>query len=146
MNANSIAAKLIAGALGLALLVGAVLYVRTLRAELADANHQLADANAAIASRDQTINGLRQNQKNKADQQKQLDTSTGTVATKLASARQEIRKVINENPIVRSWADTPLPDDVVRLSNTPAATGADAYRAGVSNDIALHAAGNGADD
>lgn len=143
---NALAAKLIAGAIALALAVAGVLYVRALRAELADANHQLVDAHAAIDGRDKTIGELRANARNKAGQQKQLDTSTGNVQTKLAAARDEIRKVIHENPIVRSWADTPLPDDVVRLSNTAAATGADAYRAGVSDSLPLHAAGNGARD
>ncbi|WP_027818846.1 Rz-like lysis system protein LysB [Paraburkholderia bannensis] len=143
---NAIAAKLIAGAIALALLVAGVLYVRALRAELADANHQLEGARADIEGRDKTIDGLRANAHEKVDQQKQLDASTDKVSTKLAAAREDIRKVIHENPIVRSWADTALPDDVVRLSNTPAATGADAYRPGMPSDITLHAAGNGADD
>ncbi len=146
MNANGIVAKLIAGALCLALLGGAGLYVRALRAELADANHQLEGARADIEGRDETIAGLRKNAQDKAGQQKQLNASTNTVATKLAAAREDIRKVIHENPIVRSWADTALPDDVVRLSNTPAATGADDYRPGMPGDITLRAAGNGADD
>ncbi|WP_321815683.1 MULTISPECIES: Rz-like lysis system protein LysB [unclassified Paraburkholderia] len=143
---NPLLAKLIACAVAGAVLVGGVVYVRALRADLADTTHQLDDARTAIAGRDKTIDGLRKNASEKAGQQKQLDTSTGTVATKLAAARQEIRKVINENPIVRTWADTPLPDDVVRLSRSAAATGADAYRAGVSDDIALHTARDGADD
>jgi LysB family phage lysis regulatory protein len=143
---NPLVAKLIACAVAGAVLAGGVLYVRTLRAELSDTTHQLDDARAAIAGRDKTIEGLRKNASDKAAQQKQLDTSAGNVATKLAAARQEIRKVINENPIVRTWADTPLPDDIVRLSGSAAATGADAYRAGVSDDMALHAARDGAED
>lgn len=141
---STIAAKLVAGAIALALLVAAFFYVRELRAELADKAHQLEQTRQAVVDRDKTINGLRDDAKDKARQQLQLDVSTQNVATKLATARQEIRKVINENPIVRTWADTPLPDDVARLSASPAYTGADDFSSTVSADKPLHAAGDGA--
>ncbi|WP_310631471.1 Rz-like lysis system protein LysB [Paraburkholderia sp.] len=143
---NALVAKLIACAIAGALLIGSVFYVRALRAELADTNHQLDDARQQIASRDQTIKGLRDDSKEKGKQQQQLDASTGRVAQKLATARQDIRKVINENPTVRSWADTPLPADVIRLSGNPAATGSDAFSAGVPAGEPLHASGDGTDD
>ncbi|UVS95941.1 Rz-like lysis system protein LysB [Burkholderia glumae] len=141
---NAIAAKLIAAAAALALLVCGALYVRALRAELADAQGRLTCAGQAVAGRDSVIGTLRQDASDKADQQQQLDESAGKVATKLAAAREEIRKVIHENPTVRSWADTPLPADVVRLSASPAYTGADAFSAAMPADQPMHAAGDGA--
>ncbi|KAG0188579.1 hypothetical protein DFQ28_004624 [Apophysomyces sp. BC1034] len=141
---NAFAVKLIAGAAAIALLACGALYVRALRAELADAKGQLTCAGQAVAGRDSVIGELRQDARDKAQQQQQLDASTDKVATKLAAAREEIRTVIHENPTVRSWADTPLLDDVVRLSASPAYTGADDFSAAVPADHALHAAGDGA--
>ncbi|MCA8482557.1 Rz-like lysis system protein LysB [Burkholderia multivorans] len=141
---NAIATKLIAGAVALALLVSGALYIRALRAELADSRSKLACAGQVIAGRDTAIGELRQNASDKTKQQQQLDVSADKVAMKLAAARQEIRKVIHENSTVRSWADTPLPDDVVRLSASPAYTGADDFSAAMPADHSLHATGNGA--
>ncbi|KVN57515.1 Rz-like lysis system protein LysB [Burkholderia stagnalis] len=141
---NPLAVKLVAGAAALALLAGGVLYGRALRAELAAAQTQVACAGQAVAGRDNVIGMLRQDASDKAHQQQQLDTSSDKVATKLAAARDEIRKVIHENPTVRSWADTPLPADVVRLSASPAYTGADAFSAAMPADQPVHAAGDGA--
>lgn len=141
---NPLAVKLVAGAAALALLAGGVLYVRALRAELAAAQGQVACTGQAVAGRDSVIGALRQDAGDKAHQQQQLDVSTDKVATKLAAAREEIRKVIHENPTVRSWADTPLPADVVRLSASPAYTGADAFSAAMPADQPVHAAGDGA--
>ncbi|SES99361.1 phage lysis regulatory protein, LysB family [Burkholderia cepacia] len=140
---NPFAVKLVAGAAALALLVGGVLYVRALRAELAAAQGQVACAGQAVAGRDSVIGALRQEASDKAQQQQQLDVSTGKVATKLAAAREEIRKVIHENPTVRSWADTPLPADVVRLSASPAYSGADDFSAAMPADQPMHAASDG---
>ncbi|WP_412525924.1 Rz-like lysis system protein LysB [Burkholderia lata] len=141
---NALAVKLVAGATALVLLVGGVLYVRALRAELAVAQGQVACAGQAVAGRDSVIGALRQDARDKAHQQQQLDVSAEKVATKLAAAREEIRKVIHENPTVRSWADTPLPADVVRLSANPAYTGADDFSAAMPADQPMHAAGDGA--
>ncbi len=141
---NPLAVKLVAGAVALALLAGGALYVRALRAELAAAQGRLACATQAVAGRDAVIGALRQDAGDKANQQQQLDVSTDKVATKLAAARVEIRKVIHENPTVRSWADTPLPDDVVRLSASPAYTGADDFSVAMPADQPMHAAGDGA--
>ncbi|HDR9098354.1 TPA: protein lysB [Burkholderia vietnamiensis] len=141
---NPLAVKLIAGAAALALLAGGALYVRALRAELAAAQSQVACAGQAVAGRDSVIGALRQDASDKARQQQQLDVSTDKVATKLAAAREEIRKVIHESPTIRSWSDTPLPADVVRLSAGPAYTGADAFSAAMPADQPMHAAGDDA--
>ncbi|MCA8198891.1 protein lysB [Burkholderia vietnamiensis] len=141
---NPLAVKLVAGAAALALLAGGVLHVRALRAELAAAQTHVACAGQAVVGRDSVIGALRQNAGDKAHQQQQLDVSTDKVATKLAAARDEIRKVIHEKPTVRSWADTTLPADVVRLSASPAYTGADAFSAAMPADQPMQAAGDGA--
>lgn len=144
MPINPLFAKLAAGAIALAALIAAFFYVRELRAELADAQHQRECANQGIAARDTAISDLQEGAADKGKQQQKLDASTQNVHAKLAAARQEIRKVINENPTVRTWADTPLPSDIARLSASPTYTGADDFSAAVSNDKPLHAASDGA--
>ncbi|MDR5797444.1 MULTISPECIES: Rz-like lysis system protein LysB [unclassified Caballeronia] len=143
---NPIIAKLVAGAIVIAALVGGVLYVRELHAELDDANHQLETAKQGIVDRNKTIADLQRNASEKAKQQAQLDKSTTAVHAAVTSERQAIKKVINENPTVRTWADTPLPADVVRLSASPAYTGTADFGAAVSDDHSVHAAGDGSDN
>jgi len=66
--------------------------------------------------------------------------------TLAAVARAEqIKRLTNENPDVKKWADTPLPADVIRLQQRPAITGAAGYRAFLSEGDALPAAGEQAD-
>ncbi len=66
--------------------------------------------------------------------------------TLAAVARAEqIKRLTNENPDVKKWADTPLPADVIRLQQRPAVTGAAGYRAFLSESNALPAASERAD-
>jgi LysB family phage lysis regulatory protein len=138
---SALAAKLIAGALAALALVAGVLYVRELRAELADSAHQLETARQGNVDRDETIRLMKKDADAKARQQAQLDTSTNAVAAKLATAKQEIRTLLNENSIARAWADTALPADIARLSTSPAYTGATAYSSSMPAGDSLHAAG-----
>ena len=141
---TSSAQKLIAGAIALALLAAGFCYVRELRAELARASLALDDARHAVAARDGTIAGLREDATEKAQQQQKLDVSTDKVAAKVEATRLQIEKVLHENPIARTWADTPLPDDVARLSASPAYAGADDFGSAVPDRDAVRAAGDGA--
>lgn len=58
---------------------------------------------------------------------------------------EQIKRLTNENPDVKKWADTPLPADVIRLQQRPAITGAAGYRSFLSEGDALPAAGEQAD-
>lgn len=141
---NAIAAKLIGGALVLLAIAAGVLYVRELRAELAERTQQLDAARQGIADRDKAIDRLKKDADDKAQQQTQLDTSTTKVAATLAANQQEHRRIINETPDARAWADTALPDGIVRLQSSPDLTGADDYSARMPAGDALHAASDGA--
>ncbi|HWX12867.1 MAG TPA: Rz-like lysis system protein LysB [Trinickia sp.] len=141
---NAITAKLLAGALLLLALAAAVMHVRELRARLADTARQLTDVRQGIADRDNAITRLQQDAQAKAEQQARLDRTNGTIATALASVQRENGRLINENATLRAWADTPLPADVVRMSASPALTGATDYSAAVPACHALHDAGDGA--
>ncbi|CAE6841656.1 hypothetical protein R69746_06952 [Paraburkholderia aspalathi] len=141
---NEIATKLVAGAIAVLALFAAVMYVRELHAELADASHQLDTAKQGIADRDGTIGRLQQDAADKAKQQAQLDRAQGAIASKLSTVQQETRRLINENATLRAWADTPLPDDIVRMQASPALTGAADYSQAMPASDSLHVPGDDA--
>ncbi|WP_318389652.1 Rz-like lysis system protein LysB [Enterobacter sp.] len=69
--------------------------------------------------------------------QNQLDA----IATAAAGRERQFKRLANENPEVKRWADAPLPDDVIRLQKRPAITGAAGYRAYMSESGALPVTG-----
>ncbi|HEV2641108.1 MAG TPA: hypothetical protein VGT98_00300, partial [Candidatus Elarobacter sp.] len=72
----------------------------------------------------------------------QLEQTRQGIAADLARTESDFEALKNENATVRAWADGALPDDVVRLYNRPARTGADGFGATVRTRDALHAAGD----
>ncbi|MCD0498537.1 Rz-like lysis system protein LysB [Achromobacter sp. MY14] len=56
----------------------------------------------------------------------------------------DIERLKNENPEVRSWADSLLPDPIARLRERPAITGAAAYAEYLRTRDAVHPAGGSA--
>lgn len=56
----------------------------------------------------------------------------------------DFEKLKNENPEIRSWADTLLPDPVARLRERPALTGSAAYAEHLRTRDAVQPAGGGA--
>ena len=141
---NRLAGKLTAALMALAALLAGASYVRALRADLAHVNRQLVDARKGITDRDSTLERVRIDAANKATQQIQLTRTHDAIASKLAAARLENRRLIDETAELRSWADTRLPDDVVRLHTSPALASASDYIERVPGGESLHAPGYGA--
>lgn len=81
---------------------------------------------------------------NKATQQIQLTRTHDAIASKLAAARLENRRLIDETAELRAWADTRLPDDVVRVHTSPALVSANDYIERVPGGEPLHPSGYGA--
>jgi LysB family phage lysis regulatory protein len=126
---KAIALRVLAIALVVLAIVAGWFYVKALRAELVDAQNTARSAQETVGRRDATI----------ADMQKKEREHT---TASLAQTETDFEALKHENEALRAWADSPLPDDVVRLYSRPAITGADdwlAMRAG----HALHAAGDG---
>jgi LysB family phage lysis regulatory protein len=139
---NAIAVRLVAGLVAIALAVGAWLYVRELRAELATAQGDARTAKDTVERRDAQLVALQDQAREHARQLAQLEAKRQGIAADLAARRTEIEALKDENATVRAWAAGALPADVVRLYASPAQSGADApgpMRAGNG----LHAAGNG---
>ncbi|ONR49502.1 protein lysB [Burkholderia cenocepacia] len=137
---NGLAAKIIAWIVSLATCAVVALYVHGLRAERATAQRQRVEAQQALAARDGIIARLRQDAAERAQQQARLDHAQTAIASKLDAIRFENRRLTDENAALRAWADTRLPDDVVRLQASPALTGAGDYVEHVPDGETVHAA------
>jgi len=120
---------------------------------------QLREARRDISDRDRDITGLN---KSLADAKSQLaavdlmarandsfqlayQQEQDAITLAAAARAEQIKRLTNENPDVKKWADTPLPADVIRLQKRPGITGAAGYRAFLSESDALPAASERAD-
>ncbi|WP_081076407.1 Rz-like lysis system protein LysB [Burkholderia cepacia] len=129
--------------LALAALVAAVAgaqYVRALQDRLATAQDAVRQAKQDVGARDAIIGRLLTDAREKDEQRAQLDRTRGTVDATLAAYQSQLRRLIDENEAVRTWAAARLPDDVVRLHSSPALRGADDYAQRVRSGDALHPA------
>lgn len=124
---NPLAVRLSILAIAISALTSGAFYVRMLNAQREDLNHQIAVAMQAIVDRDHLINGLQEDAKRKAELQAGLSTTTQRVAQTVTTQHKRLEKVIHEHARTQDWASTPLPDDIERLSASPACTGAADY-------------------
>lgn len=80
---------------------------------------------------------IHQLQQIEADNQKrliQLGTENRRIAHTLAQREAYLEQLHHHDPHIQSWADTPLPDAIIRLRNRPATTGTGDY----SSDLPTH--------
>ncbi|MGF7190666.1 LysB family phage lysis regulatory protein [Robbsia andropogonis] len=76
-------------------------------------------------------------------EQQALSKTQNAVVKHRDTVRQQQRR-LNEDTTVRSWGSTPLPDDVARLHNSPALTGAVDYLQHLPSPQPVHDASHGA--
>ncbi|CAN7192518.1 Rz-like lysis system protein LysB [Trinickia sp. LjRoot230] len=143
---NPIAARLAPFALRLgviALIALAVVagwhYVKSLRTELADAQSDARSAKEALGRRDAAIIELQRKARDDAKALAQLERQRQRIVASLARSESDFEALKHENETLRAWADSPLPDDVIRLYERPAVIGADEYDAAMRARHALHA-------
>jgi len=139
---KAIALRVLAVALVVLAIAAGWFYVKALRAELADAQNTARTAQETVGRRDATIADMQKKEREHTTALAQLEAKRERIAASLAQTETDFEALKHENEALRAWADSPLPDDVVRLYSRPAITGADdwlAMRAG----HALHAAGDG---
>ncbi|WP_024554317.1 Rz-like lysis system protein LysB [Franconibacter helveticus 513] len=63
------------------------------------------------------------------------------IAVAVAARAEKFKRLTNENPEVKRWADAPLPADVIRMQKRPAITGAAGYAAYLSENSTLPTSG-----
>lgn len=73
--------------------------------------------------------------------QAQLRQQVANADQLLAQRSSQLKRLYRENETLRHWADTPLPDDIIRLRRRPALTGAADYRQWLSDSHALPVSG-----
>ncbi|HEN3479461.1 TPA: LysB family phage lysis regulatory protein [Yersinia enterocolitica] len=78
--------------------------------------------------------------------QAQLRQQVASTDQLLAQRNSQIKRLYRENETLRRWADTPLPDDIIRLRQRPAFTGAADYRQWLSESHTLPISGSRAAD
>ncbi|KUY95515.1 protein LYSB [Burkholderia territorii] len=139
-------ARVLATLAAAAVLVAGWQYLRALRLELHQASAAVEQTKNSLKQRDDVIDRLLRDANEKDEQRAQLEKTRQAVDAALAAYRKELRSLIDENPAVREWAATSLPDDVRRLHTRPALTGADDYGQRMRGGDALHAPGDGARD
>ncbi|ENK6703352.1 TPA: LysB family phage lysis regulatory protein [Yersinia enterocolitica] len=69
--------------------------------------------------------------------QAQLRQQVASADQLLAQRNSQIKRLHRENETLRRWADAPLPDDIIRLRQRPAFTGAADYRQWLSEGHSL---------
>ncbi|MGK7245349.1 Rz-like lysis system protein LysB [Buttiauxella agrestis] len=106
--------------------------IGTLNGQLSDKNSQLLAVDLMARANDSLQLGLQQR--------------NAELAAAAATRDQRLKELINENPEVKHWADTRLPDAVIRLQQRPAITGSEGYHAYLSDSDALHPASQSAVD
>jgi LysB family phage lysis regulatory protein len=139
---KAIALRVLAVELVVFAIAAGLLYVKALRAELADAKLTAHTAQETVGRRDATIADMQKKEREHATVLAQLEAKRERIAASLAQTETDFEALKHENEALRAWADSPLPDDVVRLYSRPAITGADDWLA-MRARHALHAAGDG---
>ncbi|OHV11205.1 hypothetical protein BH688_07730 [Kushneria phosphatilytica] len=119
---------------------------RTALTDAATARQARDTALAESAQRQLVIDALWDNAQRLETQRRAL-ANTKAALERVASDRlEQIRSLQHDNEQIRQWADTRLPDRVIRLRNRPAVTGAANYRQALRDAEPLHPAGEPSHD
>lgn len=114
--------------------------VTTLQSDLKAADDKAKEAEQREQLKDTTINTLSGELTKQAEAAAQLQNQLGELSMTAATRADTIKRLKRENAELRTWADSPLPDPVVRLLKRPAITGAADYQAHLSGPDPLPAA------
>ena len=112
---KSVIAALLVAVLGL------VIYVQ--RGSLIAAQERVERAEQATRDRDDTIKTLTDTAARDKRAVAKLQAARENIAATLNERENLIESLQHDNPIIRSWAESPLPDAIARLRDRPAATG-----------------------
>ncbi|WP_145553244.1 Rz-like lysis system protein LysB [Yersinia canariae] len=105
---------------------------------LADARQVVIDKQAAeTASKNGQLIALALTANANNQAQAQLRQQVASADQLLAQRNSQLKRLYRENETLRRWADTALPDDIIRLRQRPAITGAANYRQWLSESHTL---------
>ncbi|MGR6423029.1 Rz-like lysis system protein LysB [Aeromonas veronii] len=106
--------------------------VTTLESDLKAADDKAKEATRREQGKDSTINTLKTELDTQATAAAKLQSQLGDLSMTAATRAETIKRLKRENDELRTWADRPLPDPVIRLLQRPAITGAADYQAHLS--------------
>lgn len=115
--------------------------VTTLQSDLKAADDKAKEAAQREQGKDTAINTLNTELDIQATAAATLQRQLGDLTITAATRADTIKRLKRENAELQAWADSPLPDPVVRLLQRPALTGAADYQAHLSGPGALPTAG-----
>ncbi|WP_145562781.1 Rz-like lysis system protein LysB [Yersinia canariae] len=105
---------------------------------LADARQVVIDKQAAeTASKNGQLIALALTANANNQALAQLRQQVASADQLLAQRNSQLKRLYRENETLRRWADTALPDDIIRLRQRPAITGAANYRQWLSESHTL---------
>ncbi|MFB2853542.1 Rz-like lysis system protein LysB [Aeromonas allosaccharophila] len=108
--------------------------VTTLESDLKAADDKAKEAELREQGKDTTINTLKTELDTQATAAAKLQGQLDQLAKSAATRADTIKRLKRENAELRTWADRPLPDPVIRLLQRPAITGAADYQAHLSGN------------
>ncbi|AJJ01451.1 phage lysis regulatory, LysB family protein [Yersinia pseudotuberculosis IP 32953] len=110
---------------------------------LSEARQVMIDQQAAeVASKNGQLIALALTANANNQAQAQLRQQVASTDQLLAQRNSQIKRLYRENETLRRWADTPLPDDIIRLRQRPALTGAADYRQWLSESGTVPVSGS----
>jgi LysB family phage lysis regulatory protein len=121
-----------------------VIYVQ--RDGLTAARERAETAEQITRDRDGTIKTLTDAAARDKKAAAKLQAARDNIAATLTERENLIESLLHDNPTIRTWAESPLPDAVARLREHPAATGAGNYGQRLSSSDPLQPAGGSAQD
>lgn len=132
------------GAILATVLVAALgyLYVSGLHARLDATKADIAAANKAVGDALGTIEKLRDLAQQREVAAAKLEGERNGIRSALENREILMRKLVDENAEIRSWATAAVPGPVARLREHGAITGAAAYRQFMSEGATVPAAGS----
>lgn len=119
--------------------------VTTLESGLKAADDKAKEAALREQGKDSTINTLKTELDAQATATAKLQGQLDQLAQSAATRADTIKRLKRENAELRTWADRPLPDPVIRLLQRPAITSAADYQAHLSGPDPLPAASGKSD-
>jgi len=129
---KSLISALLVGAMGL------VIYVQY--NDLQAAKDRTLQAEKESRDRAETIKTLMEAATRNRRAATKLQAARDDIAATLTERENFIERLQHDDPAIRTWAESPLPDAVARLREHPAATGADDYHQRLPSAHTLQAA------
>jgi len=130
-----------------ALGIGALCQVIAVQRDaLTVAKERAAPAEQEINQRDTVITALKETAARNSKAAIKLQTAHDRIAATLTAREKTIESLIHDDPTIRNWFDTPLPDAIASLREHPAITGADDYHQHLSSSHPLPTTGDSTPD